>query len=85
MSSLGSYKNNYTHHTTTHIIFGIMQEQLCMSPLEICKDNYAHHKSLMHQLLKAKTKDDVEFLFDQLQIINNENIDSKKFCFIIIN
>ncbi|CAB4426051.1 unnamed protein product [Rhizophagus irregularis] len=52
-----------------------MQDQLCMSPLEICKDNYAHHKSLMHQLLKAKTKDDVEFLFDQLQIINNENID----------
>jgi hypothetical protein len=39
----------------------------------------------MRQLPKAKTKDDVEFLFDQLQIINDENINGKEFCFIIIN
>ncbi|RIA98321.1 hypothetical protein C1645_812880 [Glomus cerebriforme] len=32
------------------------------------------NKSLMRQLPKAKTKDDVNFLFEQLQIINYENI-----------
>ena len=34
----------------------------------------------MHQLPKAKTKDDVDLLFEQLQIINDENINGEDFA-----
>ena len=34
-------------------------------------------KSLMRHLPKAKTKDDVNLLFEQLQIINDKNINGK--------
>lgn len=34
----------------------------------------------MRQLPNAKTKTDVDLLFGQLQIINDENINGKKFC-----
>jgi len=37
----------------------------------------------MRLLPKAKTKDEVDFLFEQLQIINDENINGKEFCFIL--
>jgi hypothetical protein len=36
----------------------------------------------MHQLPKAKTKDEVNFIFEQLQILDDEKINGKEFYFI---
>ena len=38
----------------------------------------------MHQLPKAKTKKDVNFLFEQLQIINDETINGKEFWMLLL-